>query len=217
MGSLIRIFDLYARTLIEMKKEKPEKNLYLFDFDGTITRADTLLDFLKFSFPNQFPIKMISFLPDFILLKLRLKDAGKVKEKLISSFMKGLTTEEIKGLSAAYFMNKKERLLLPKAVKFFRNKVKRDSIYIVSASLDLWLLPFAEYLDAGLICTEAEFEKGVFTGEFKTPNCNYEEKKIRILKELNLNDYGKVIAFGNSKGDFAMYSLADVYYENHFK
>ena len=61
----------------------------------------------------------------------------------------------------------------------------------------------------GLICTKAKYdEQGFFTGKFASPNCNYQEKKNRIEKEIDLSLYDQIIAFGDTKGDEAMFSIA---------
>ena len=72
-----------------------KRKLYLFDFDGTLTTKDTLFDFLKFSFSKVYFINYLIFTPFFISSKLKLIEAGKVKEMFISKFMKGLSTVQI--------------------------------------------------------------------------------------------------------------------------
>ncbi len=193
-----------------------KKNLYLFDFDGTLTRKDTLFDFLKFYNPQQYFFILLLYLPTFILLKLGLKRAESVKRNLISSFLKGQTIDKLKTKSIQYFQVRKDKILREKAVEFIEKLDENDSIVIVSASLDIWLEPFAEYFKALLICTNAEYHDDIFTGNFISPNCNYVEKKKRILDTINLDEYEKIFAFGDSSGDFEMFSLAHKYYLNHF-
>ena len=72
-----------------------KRTLYLFDFDGTLTNKDTLFDFLKFSFSKVYFINYLLFMPLFVVSKLKIIDPGKVKEKFISQFMKGLSTHQI--------------------------------------------------------------------------------------------------------------------------
>ena len=185
------------------------RNLYLFDFDGTLTSKDTLFDFLKFSFPKTYNFNYLIFTPLFVVSKLKLIDAGKVKEKFISKFMKGLSISEIDSLAQNYFEQNHQTLIHEKANDYIKQISNYNDKFIVSASVDLWVKPFADYYGMGLICTKAKFdEQGIFTGTFATKNCNYEEKKVRIEQEIDLTFYDEIIAFGDTKGDEAMFSIS---------
>ena len=83
---------------------------------------------------------------------------------------------------------------------------------IVSASTDIYLKDIADILDVDLICTEAEVVNDYFTGQFRTPDCSSEQKKIRILEKYDLSQYDYVYAYGNSREDLDMLSLADFGY-----
>lgn len=186
-----------------------KKNIYLFDFDGTITSVDTLFDFLKNSFPKEYKLKYLKFIFHFILVKLKIREAETVKQRFISSFLKGKTKSEINSLSENYFNLRKKHILRSRAIEYMAQIDSQDEKYIVTASLDIWVEPFAKFLGTKLICTKAEFDSNeLFTGRFSTPNCNYQEKKNRILKEIDLESYSQIFAFGDSKGDFQMFSLA---------
>ncbi len=186
-----------------------KRNLYLFDFDGTITNVDTLFDFLKFSFPKSYNSVYYRFIPKFILAKLKILEKSQVKEQFISTFLKGKSRLEIKVLAFDYFENRKNQILRSSAVSYILDLNNYHDKYIVSASVDLWLQPFAEFLGTGLICTNAYFdEEDNYSGKFASLNCNYEEKKNRIEKEINLSLYDEIYAFGDSSGDKAMFSIS---------
>ncbi|MFV0152485.1 HAD-IB family phosphatase [Empedobacter falsenii] len=185
------------------------RNLYLFDFDGTLTKKDTLFDFLKFSFPSLYLKQFILFIPLFALSKLKVIDAGKVKEQFVGRFVKGKSYTEINQLAQNYFEKNHENLIYSKADEYIKSLSNYNDKFIVSASVDFWLQPFADYYEMGLICTQAKLdEKGFYTGDFVSPNCNHHEKKNRIEKEIDLSLYDEIIAFGDTKGDEAMFSLA---------
>ena len=185
------------------------RNLYLFDFDGTLTCKDTLFDFLKFSFPKVYFINYLVFIPLFIVSKLKIIDAGFVKEMFISKFLKGKSYVEINQLAQNYFEQNHQELIYSKADEYIKSLSNYNDKFIVSASIDFWIQPFADYYEMGLICTKAKYdEQGFFTGKFASPNCNYQEKKNRIEKEIDLSLYDQIIAFGDTKGDEAMFSIA---------
>lgn len=193
------------------------RKLYLFDFDGTLTKKDTLFDFLKFSFPENYTKNYILFIPLFVLAKLKILAAEKVKEKFISCFLKGKSYQEINQIAKKYFTQNHEILMRPKAHDFIKSVSNYHDKFIVSASLDLWLKPFADYYGMGLICTQADFDdQGFFTGKFASENCNNDQKKIRIEKEVDLTLYDEVFAYGDTSGDKAMFKIATKSYFKHF-
>ncbi|MDR2123280.1 MAG: HAD-IB family hydrolase [Flavobacteriaceae bacterium] len=188
--------------------------LYLFDFDGTITNTDTLFDFLQVSFPERYKYAFIKFILLFLLVKFKIVSAGKVKQKFVSCFLKGKSRKEIESLTQHYFEVRKKNILRPKALEYIKNLAHEPNKYIVTASLDIWVEPFAKHLGLRLISTESGFDNDIFTGKFTTPNCNYKEKVVRIVKEIQLARFKEIHAFGDSKGDKHMLELAT---EAHFR
>ena len=65
------------------------RKLYCFDFDGTLTHKDTMFLYLKFYDATKYRIQFVKHIPLFILLKLKLADAEKVKKSFIASILKG--------------------------------------------------------------------------------------------------------------------------------
>ena len=101
------------------------------------------------------------------------------------------------------------------ALDFIKNiDYSQTDCYIVSASLDIWVKPFAEKFKMNLIATKAEFKNEVFTGNFVGKNCNGPEKVIRIKEDISGKKYDKTIAFGDTSGDQQMLDWAN---EGQFK
>ena len=71
------------------------KKLYCFDFDGTLTYKDTMFLFLKFYNRRKFYFSFVKHVPLFILLKINLLEAEKVKRSFISSVLEGETKNRI--------------------------------------------------------------------------------------------------------------------------
>lgn len=191
------------------------KKLYCFDFDGTLTYKDTMFLYLKFYNSSKFRIQFVKHIPLFILLKLKLADAEKVKKSFIGSILKGQLQTKIENKSKLFFEEYYPKILRENALDFIDNidKENTDSL-IVTASLDIWTKPFAEKLQMKLVATQAEFKNGIFTGNFIGKNCNGEEKLERIKKEINGAKYDKIIAFGDTSGDKPMLQWAN---EGHYQ
>lgn len=189
--------------------------LALFDFDGTLTKKDSLKDFLHF-YSGTLKFYFYSFLclPILILYFFNLINASEAKQKILSFFLKGHNEAQLKQKGTEFIENlfhkssfKKD--VLQSLVKHISNN---DHCYIISASPDLWIKPFAERMGVKYICTELKYAEGMYTGEFLSANCKGPEKAIRLLKEIELKDYLEITAYGNSKDDYEMMALA--HYKN---
>jgi HAD superfamily hydrolase (TIGR01490 family) len=186
------------------------KKLYLFDFDGTLTYKDTMFLYLKFYNPAKFKIQFIKHIPLFVLLKLKLADPEKVKKSFISSILKGERKFKIEKVSEEFFNQFFPDIFRENALEFIKN-IDRTQVesYIVSASLDIWVKPFAEKLNMKLLATKAEFKEDIFTGNFIGKNCNGQEKVNRIKVAIEGKKYDKTIAFGDTFGDKEMLAWAN--------
>ena len=193
--------------------------LYLYDFDGTLTTKDSLFAFLKFATPRgKYILAVVSLAPLLVLAKLGLISKAEAKRKLISACLIGKSKTELSSLAIRFFKKIKDTpFFREKALVSIENNKGKGKIYIVSASVDIWMEAIAKNLGVGLICTQADFKNDIFSGNFKTPNCNYEEKPKRVLAEIDLNNFSEINYFGDSKGDMAMKSLATAFYLNYFK
>ena len=191
------------------------KKLYCFDFDGTLTYSDTMFLYLKFYDATKFRIQFIKHIPLFTLLKLNLLEAEKVKKSFISSILKGQTKAKIEKKSQEFFDQYYPEIVRENALDFIKNiDYSQTDCYIVSASLDIWVKPFADKFKMNLIATKAEFKNDIFTGNFIGKNCNGIEKVNRIKEEISEKKYDKTIAFGDTSGDQEMLDWAN---EGQFK
>lgn len=191
------------------------KKLYCFDFDGTLTYKDTMFLYLKFYNPAKFRVQFIRHIPLFVLLKLKLADAEKVKKSFIGSILKGQNETKIKEKSRKFFEVNYPKIVRENAMDFIKNIDQNNTeSLLVTASLDIWTQPFADAFKMELISTKAEFKDGVFTGNFIGKNCNGKEKLERIKKEIADEKYDKIIAFGDTSGDRPMLNWAN---EGHYQ
>ena len=198
-----------------MNSQKSTANgqqLHLCDFDGTLTRGDSFVRFLLFAVPLH-QLALGGFVLIFKLLDLIFSGKwsnGAGKAAVLAEFFKGKTAEEMGGLGARFCQQKMPALLRTELLESLRQAFQMgETVVIVSASPDVWLRPFCAEEGFDLLCTELEFVGGQFRGKFATPNCNGPEKACRIQAAYDLSSFQKMIAYGNSKGDAAMFALAD--------
>lgn len=192
-------------------------NLYLIDLDGTISKKDSMLSFFSFIHKRSFVIlNFLKSFPYFFLYFLNLINAGYAKSKILRIFFDKFSEAELKMLAedfATYFMKD-----IKKSAINYLEKVSSEAnseIYLVTASLDIWTLPISKALNIKLIATKGVFKNQKFYG-IEGENCKGPEKIRRIKEILNLKDFDAIYAFGNSKGDKEMLSIADYQFFKFF-
>lgn len=189
-----------------------KKNLVLFDFDGTLTQKDTFFQFIFFTCGTFKTIMGFIVLSPLVLFYfVKIVSASSLKQKILSFFFKEKSYSFLneKGKSFINYLHASGNLKTEIIVKMKEYQEAGDKVCVVSASPDIWIRPFAAEYIVNYICTELEYEKEKFSGQFKTKNCNGPEKAIRIKEKYKLSDFNEIIAYGNSKGDKEMFDLAD--------
>jgi HAD superfamily hydrolase (TIGR01490 family) len=186
------------------------RDLALFDFDGTLTTKDTLLEFITHVHgKNKMYIGFILNSPWILLMKLGLIDNQVAKERILSYFLRGKTKAQLSTWGNEFCSQKLPQLLRKDAMEALKkHQKKNDEIFIVSASADIWIKPFANKEEVGLICSELEVVDDKFTGKLKGKNCNGHEKVNRINYVIDINKYANIYAYGDSSGDEQMLAMA---------
>lgn len=182
--------------------------IYAFDFDGTLTTRDTLLEFIRFACgAPRFLLGFLLHAPLLVLMKLRLYPNGKTKQRVFSWFFKGMPVEAFDALCQD-FAHTHRHLLRPDVVRVLEQALAEGSeVFIVSASIDNWVQPF--FPSVTVLGTQIEVADGRLTGRFLTPNCYGQEKVRRILTlHPDRSDY-HLTAYGDSRGDREMLAFAD--------
>lgn len=189
-----------------------QRNIAVFDFDGTLTTRDTLLMFIHYvAGTKRFLIGMTLFAPLIILMKLRLYDNSKCKEHVFSWFFRGMSHDDFvrHGQNFAAKVRTVARSSTTEALA--RHRAKGDTLYIISASIEEWVAPYCHSLGVDhVLATRAEVDaNGLLTGRFASPNCYGAEKVRRLLAVEPDRDSYHLTAYGDSSGDLEMFALAD--------
>jgi HAD superfamily hydrolase (TIGR01490 family) len=187
------------------------KSIAFFDFDGTIIRRDSFPAFIIFSRGYiKFTLAAIWFIPCVIIARIFNQDQGKVKEKWFSFHFKGEDRAIMENQAADFIRFLQNSGTIRENIISTIKDFQKSGIpcVIVSASPDIWIKPFSNQYQMDYICTEVEINDEILSGRFRGKNCKGAEKKIRINKKYNLQDYDRIIAYGDSSGDNEMMSLA---------
>ena len=197
-----------------------KKKLYCFDFDGTLTTSDTLLEFIKYAKGrSRFLMVFLMYSPLLVMMKLHLYPNWKAKQQIFAHLFAGMRIEKFDALCRG-FAEESQHLLRPKGITLMHEAlVAGAQVFIVSASIDNWVRPFFDIRNlkgVQVLGTQIEVEDGKLTGNFKSNNCYGKEKVHRIaeaLKSFERSEY-EIEAFGDSRGDKEMLAFAD---KGHFK
>ena len=197
-----------------------KKKLYCFDFDGTLTTSDTLLEFIKYAKGRgRFLMVFLMYSPLLVMMKLHLYPNWKAKQQIFAHLFAGMRIEKFDALCRD-FAEESQHLLRPKGITLMHEAlVAGAQVFIVSASIDNWVRPFFDIRNlkgVQVLGTQIEVEDGKLTGRFKSNNCYGKEKVHRIaeaLKSFERSEY-EIEAFGDSRGDKEMLAFAD---KGHFK
>ena len=197
-----------------------KKKIYCFDFDGTLTTSDTLLEFIKYAKGRgRFLMVFLMYSPLLVLMKLHLYPNWKAKQQIFAHLFAGMRIEKFDALCRG-FAEESQHLLRPKGITLMHEAlVTGAQVFIVSASIDNWVRPFFDIRNlkgVQVLGTQIEVEDGKLTGHFKSNNCYGKEKVHRIaeaLKSFERSEY-EIEAFGDSRGDKEMLAFAD---KGHFK
>lgn len=186
------------------------KAIAFFDFDGTITTKDTLLEFIKFTKGTT------AFLTGFLLnspylfaYKLSLISNQVAKEKVISYYFKNTPLAEFQSWCDAFATDVLPKLIRPKAAAELQKLQESGAtVVIVSASFGNWIQKWAMANGLHLIATKPEIQDGKLTGRIDGKNCHGREKVRRIREIFMLQQYSQVHAYGDTSGDKPMLALA---------
>ena len=189
------------------------KKVYAFDFDGTLTKSDTLLAFIRYAKGSwAFGLGFMRYAHLLVLMKLGLYPNWKAKQKVFAHFFKGMSLHDFNALCQD-FATSSRQLLRPAGIKAIEAAQEGGGeVLIVSASIDNWVQPF--FPQVKVLGTQIEVTDNTITGRFLTKNCYGQEKVNRILSLYPQRQDYHLTAYGDSRGDKELLAFAD---ESHYK
>lgn len=195
-----------------------KETLSVFDFDGTLTRHDSFIPFLRFAFGRRvFTQKLLRMtLPTLKCLRRKLT-RDELKEVLITTFMTGVEEAWVRQKAEVFCQLKWGKLMRPQGLLAVAQEVASGAtVTICSASPAMVLQPFAQRLGIKLIGTELESENGILTGRISGHNCRCLQKIERLEAEYGALTAWHMRAWGDSRGDHELLSAANDAYWRHF-
>lgn len=186
------------------------RSIAFFDFDGTITTKDTLLEIFKYRHgKTKFYLGFLLNSPFLVAYKAGIISNQLAKERTLKHFFGGMKADDFNGFCEQFAREIIPSLIRKKALKEIDQlKQAGAEVVIVSASPENWLQPWCTTLNLPLLATQLEVNNNKITGKIKGINCHGEEKARRIKEVYDLSAYKEIYCYGDTSGDKPMLSLA---------
>ncbi len=186
------------------------RQIAFFDFDGTITYKDTLLEIAKFHKGKAaWLVGMLLLSPLLIGMKLKLVNNTRMKERYLSFFFGGISVEDFQILCEAFVQQKIPALLRPGALaEIKKHQDAGTPVVLVSASPENWLKSWCAANNITCIATRLAVKDGLITGTIDGNNCFGPEKVRRIRELYDLSDFQQIFCYGDSSGDRELLEIA---------
>ncbi|HRO47886.1 HAD family hydrolase [Agriterribacter sp.] len=196
-----------------------KSSIAFFDFDGTITSKDTLFEIIKYQKGKRaLYVGLVKLSPWLIAMKLRIISNAATKEKVLTFFFKDTPLQDFQRKCDAFIAKELPRLIRPAALREInKHKQNNTTVVIVTASAENWTAGWCRQNQISCIATKLEIKEGKITGRIDGKNCNGIEKVNRIKTLFRLDAYETISAYGDTKGDKPMLSLAAFAYYKPFR
>jgi len=184
-----------------------------FDFDGTLTRRDTLLPFLLHVLGAPAVVRHALVLaPTLAGYSLGLIRNDIAKERVFAQTIAGTNIGALRDKAAEFAEHKLPGLIRPEAIRRFDwHKRQGHRCVVISASLELYVKPWAlkTGFDDVLASRLETREDGRITGNLSGGNCFGIEKVRRLEALLGARSGYTLYAYGDSQGDKELLAAAD--------
>ena len=195
-----------------------ERRIAAFDFDGTLTRRDTLLPFLVRSCGARAVARAVSRVAPLAArarlgrLEAELHHRDATKEALLRELFRGREAAWLAEQGEAYARTLPRRFRPEVAAQADWHRSEGHELVLVSASMGTYLRPFAATNGFDhVIAVELEADDhGTLTGALVGPNVRAAEKATRLRAWLDGDVPAVLWAYGNSSGDTELLAMADV-------
>lgn len=182
------------------------RRLAVFDLDGTITRRDTFIAYLR-GWLRRHPGRRGWWraVPALLRFAFGGRDRGRLKSDLLRAYLRGAGRAEVEDWSAAFAAGLGDADLCPGALAAIaRHRAAGDRLVLLSASVDLYVLFIGARLGFDeTICTGVAWRDGRLDGALTTANRRGAEK-LRCIEALRARHAGaRIAAYANSASDIA--------------
>jgi len=203
-------------TGAEHSEGRPITRVAAFDVDGTLTRRDCVVPFLRRVAGTRRLTQGMLRQGVAVGGAVARRDRDSLKEHSAMASFRGVPLDHVEAEAADFARTVFDTGLRPDVVEFLRaHQANGDTVVLVSASFEVYLRPLVTLLGADdVLAARLEVDAdGVLTGRLTGANCRGPEKVRRLHDWLAENAGGRsavhVTAYGDSKGDRELLADAD--------
>lgn len=184
-------------------------NLALFDFDHTITVADSYGRFLRhIARPEQLAQARWHVGPMLAGYRLGLVSAQRLRARVTRFAFQDGCAEEVHEQGRRFARGVLPALVRPEMEQRIGwHQSQGDTVVVVSGSLDVYLRPWCAERGLAVICNALEAQDGRLTGRYLDGDCGA-DKVRRIRARYDIGRYESIHAYGDSREDRGMLALA---------
>lgn len=184
----------------------PVRRLAVFDLDGTVTRRDTFVPYLR-GWLRRHPQRRgwLRALRPVLRFIFAGRDRGRLKSGLLRAYVSGADRVEVDAWSDQFVAGLGDAEFCPGALQAIaRHRAAGDRLVLLSASVDLYVPRIGQRLGFHeTICTGVAWRGDRLDGALTTANRRGEEKR-RCIEELRSRHPGcRIAAYANSASDVA--------------
>lgn len=197
-------------TIHARQQHRPHGALVIWDVDGTLTRADTLLPFLfRVVGPARWPGVLARSLVETVVHG---GSRAQLKSSLLQHCLAGREESDVRSIAADFAAQIMfHRCRIDALTRWSWHRARGDRLVLASASLGLYLEPLGQLLGTEeVLATSLEITSGRFTGALAQPNCRGHEKARRIAELIGTVAPTEVWFYTDSRSDQPGLELADV-------
>lgn len=185
-------------------------DLALFDFDGTITTADTFTPFLRYAVSRRrLVVGGLALSPVLAAHHFGVISSPTARPIVSQVVFGGARAPAVSALGRQYASTVIPGLVRRQALsRIGWHKERGDTVVVVSAGLGVYLRPWTDAHAVALICTELEEWRGRLTGRYRRGDCTGCMKAELIRTTIELSQFTTIYAYGDSVEDREMLALA---------
>ena len=215
-----------TRSNINDPKADSAKEIYVFDFDGTITTRDTFALFLRYyAGPVRWALNIVKLLPTFAAYKTGKIDRHAVKHAVINRFFAGEAAADVDERAKQFARDVIPALIRPNAQKRINELLDSpecgpESLYICSASIGPYLRAWVSSCgihEQNVMCTELAIVNDRITEGLSGYNVWGPNKVRRILDQFVPHSVRIIEAYGDTRGDREMLHAAEASFFQPFR
>ena len=180
-----------------------------FDFDGTLTRADSFLAFLRFFRGRAAYWRgLVALSPWVALYGLRLYPNHRLKERFFGYFCRGVREADLRRVGEEFAATCLPGLCRPELVaRLAWHRQRGDEVVVLTASSAIWLGGWCRAQGVELLGTAFAVRDGRYTGQLAGPNCHGRRKRELVAVRLAGRAYAETFGYGNAPDDNPFLSL----------